>query len=742
MNARFLTLVAGAVGAAVLALGVGAAEPPGGDQGVFNPETVVRATDDAGAQAGVQPQARGPVHEAFAGPTADRPQPGPVVPKQPPELIEELPPAEKPEGDDVQWISGYWSWDEERADFLWVSGIWRAIPPDRQWVAGHWTQVQGGWQWAPGFWGAADGGDVQVVPAPPDPQPETPPDLPQDSGPAAAAPGAAPAAAPAATTVSNSTFVPGNYVYQANQFVWQPGYYVTNRPGFVWVPARYVWTPCGYVFVDGYWDYDLQHRGLLFAPVFIDPQYLAQAGWVYTPTYVVNDVCLLDALFVRPDCGCYFFGDYFDPGYAQLGFVSWMDYRYHRHGYDPLFGYYRWLHRGDRTWERGMRGLYAARARGLARPPRTLAQQQTLAKNLLAGKFSRAALQRSIMLGPVRKVDRGVVKLTTLNRAGQVKYQNVARQERTVSRQREQAENRLLAQGQSAFRKAGTAQALALNLPKSTGLTKLGAGRTPPPPSPVKRAGGATVNATGNRIGTGTGNPVGTKVKVNAGNVAGPQGGGRVNANTTPGGQKVNVNAGNTVGTKVNGNAGNVTTAKPTPGPGNVAGANLNTRVNGNAAGPPGGVKVNTTPVNPAGNGPGRTPLNAGATTPPKPVVNPPAPARVNGGRVTNDPPVRLERTQRLNAGPARVNPTVANPTPVRFTPSGGGSPTNFRVQRTFASSNRPRVSNPTPVQFAAPQPRPVQTFSSRPQRTFSSPPRFSGGGGGGRRRSLDEVMD
>ncbi len=56
--------------------------------------------------------AKGPVHEAFAT-TAEAPAETPTVKKQPPEPIEELPPDQKPEGDNVQWIPGYWSWDEE-----------------------------------------------------------------------------------------------------------------------------------------------------------------------------------------------------------------------------------------------------------------------------------------------------------------------------------------------------------------------------------------------------------------------------------------------------------------------------------------------------------------------------------------------------------------------------------------------------------------------------------------------------
>src|SRR5204863_4057130 len=74
-------------------------------------------------------QLRGPVHEAYAQPVPSSPQASPVVPKQPPEPIPEQPPDQKPEGDNVQWIPGYWAWDVDRNDCLWVSGFWRNPPP-------------------------------------------------------------------------------------------------------------------------------------------------------------------------------------------------------------------------------------------------------------------------------------------------------------------------------------------------------------------------------------------------------------------------------------------------------------------------------------------------------------------------------------------------------------------------------------------------------------------------------------
>src|SRR5436305_945434 len=96
--------------------------------------------DDGAPPEGVEVQARGPVHEAFGEPTNARGTPGPVVSKAPPAPVEEAPPQEKPEGDNVSWIPGYWSWDDEAADFLWVSGFWREEPPGRDWVPGEWVK--------------------------------------------------------------------------------------------------------------------------------------------------------------------------------------------------------------------------------------------------------------------------------------------------------------------------------------------------------------------------------------------------------------------------------------------------------------------------------------------------------------------------------------------------------------------------------------------------------------------------
>jgi hypothetical protein len=314
--------------------------------------------------------AKGPVHEAFAT-TAEAPAPGPVVAKQPPEPVEELPPDQKPEGDNVQWIPGYWSWDEDAEQFVWISGCWRDTPPGRVWVPGSWREVQGGWQWVSGFWQEPS----RDQPTQPEIQylPEPPASL--EVGPSAAAPDA------------TSLYVPGSWVWRG-RYVWRPGVWVEYRTNWVWVPAHFRWTPLGFVFVEGYWDYALAERGVLFAPVaFTRP---VQRTFVYTPVYVVSEPAMLGALFVRRGHAHYYFGDYFDRRYAALGYSPWSGrvaggtftpgFGTGRNwGYDPLWSYYSVARRADRDWHTRVTDLYAGRYAGkVARPPVSLTQQNTV----------------------------------------------------------------------------------------------------------------------------------------------------------------------------------------------------------------------------------------------------------------------------------------------------------------------------------------------------------------------------
>ena len=131
------------------------------------------------------------------------------------------------------WIPGYWAWDDDRSDFLWISGVLRNAPPGQTWVPGYWSEVNGGYQWTPGFWTAAAKEEVQYLPQPPQ-------SLEVQAAPAP--PG------------ENYFWIQGCWLYQ-DHYVWRPGYWTMCRPNWIWNPAHYVWTPGGFVFVDGYWDY-------------------------------------------------------------------------------------------------------------------------------------------------------------------------------------------------------------------------------------------------------------------------------------------------------------------------------------------------------------------------------------------------------------------------------------------------------------------------------------------------------
>jgi len=318
--------------------------------------------------------ARGPVHEAYATPSEREPKPSPVIPKEPPKAIEELPPDQKPAGDNIQWMPGYWSWDDDKKDFVWVSGFWRNAPADRNWVPGSWAKSADGWQWTGGFWAAANAGQddkaqVDYLPQPPVPLDADGPSLPQPS--------------------DTDVYVPGTWVYH-DRYLWQPGYWAGYQPDRVWVAANYRWTPAGYVFVDGYWDYPLADRGTLFAPAYIPAAVYADPAFVYTPSYVVQEPCLYGSLFCRRGFGSYYFGDYFSPAYASQGFSAWCGNVGISVGfggspwYDPLFNYYRCGHRSDPFWGGGgINDLYAGRYRGdYLRPPTTLVQQNTVINNI------------------------------------------------------------------------------------------------------------------------------------------------------------------------------------------------------------------------------------------------------------------------------------------------------------------------------------------------------------------------
>src|SRR5580765_2073951 len=160
---------------------------------------------------GVEPLARGPIHEAYATPVDGQPAPGRTIDREPPAPIEEVPADQKPAGDSVIWMPGYFAFDDAKDDFVWVSGFWRVPPPGRSWVPGSWRQVAGQYQWTAGFWAAADTQDMSYLPPPP---------ATLEAGPSTPAP------------AEDYIYTPGSWVYTSSHYVWRPGMWVVHRPGW------------------------------------------------------------------------------------------------------------------------------------------------------------------------------------------------------------------------------------------------------------------------------------------------------------------------------------------------------------------------------------------------------------------------------------------------------------------------------------------------------------------------------
>ncbi|MCA9216881.1 MAG: YXWGXW repeat-containing protein [Planctomycetales bacterium] len=311
------------------------AEPTEGEDPALEEPEPPAPTDSGGDPAdeipkldvpeGVEPLLRGPVHEAFAEPLQLNVEESAVVARQPPEPIEELPP-EIDQDSDAVWIPGYWAWDDDRNDFIWVSGVWRKAPKGRSWIPGQWVQVDGGVQWIAGYWTKVDAAEqVQVLPAPPATL-EQGPTVPQPS--------------------ANHFWIPGSWQYQNSRYAWRPGFWSLCHNNWVWIPEHYHWHPNGCIHVAGYWDYHWNNRGTLFAPTYFANNVYGVAGFSYTPSVVVTLGSAFDHLWIRPGYNHYFIGDYY-TNYAQRGFIPWYSYATQTRYYDPLFAYQRWALRSS-----------------------------------------------------------------------------------------------------------------------------------------------------------------------------------------------------------------------------------------------------------------------------------------------------------------------------------------------------------------------------------------------------------
>jgi len=266
----------------------------------------------------------GPVHEAYAETSPSETEPGIVVPKSPPDPINEIPPDQEGLDEDAKWISGYWAWDDDRNDFIWISGTWRVPPPGREWVPGHWAEISQGFQWISGYWEDISVAATEYLPEPPESMEE---------GPNAEAPS------------PDYAWVPGSWVWARGHYAWRPGYWAQMRPDWIWVPAYYVWTPFGYIYAGGYWDYPIVRRGVLFAPVYFHPPFFLRTAFFYRPRIVIGVNLFSHNLFVRPKYRHYYYGNYHAPRYHKRGIYPWHSKYARKRGHDPIYAHQKWKKR-------------------------------------------------------------------------------------------------------------------------------------------------------------------------------------------------------------------------------------------------------------------------------------------------------------------------------------------------------------------------------------------------------------
>lgn len=361
-----------------------------------------------------QPEAltQGPVHESFAEPVDTNPEEqGLVTPTAPPANIQETPPGERPEGDHVLWVPGYWAWESERKTHIWVSGCWRVAPPQTSWVPGYWVRIDGGWEWVSGFWARSGAQEIEYVSAPPTIDIVAP-------------------APPSADVV----WVPPCWYWHEGRFILRSGYWLRPQAGWVWVPSHYVRTPRGYVFVNGYWDFVLTRRGVLFAPVAISPAVVVRVGFVYRPSVVIDLDILTVHLFAYPRYRHYCFGNYYDAVYVNVGIYPWFECD-RRHGwYDPIFEHRRWSEvKRDARWEDRMRRDYDTRRGDVnLRPARTY--RETEARIARAPEPQRANLRIAEPLTTVVAKKSGPVKFERITPEAQ---QTIGKQANEVNKFRE-----------------------------------------------------------------------------------------------------------------------------------------------------------------------------------------------------------------------------------------------------------------------------------------------------------------
>jgi hypothetical protein len=260
----------------------------------------------------------GPINEAYLSKFGGNNLILDAIPREPPYPINERIP---PQTDmQAEWVPGYWAWQDEINDFVWVSGVWRKPPPGHLWISGFWKKFEEGWVWIHGFWNRMSEANLHYIGiAPPDSIEEDVPPPPNEG----------------------YAWNPGywHFAFNEHEYQWMPGSWEELDPNWILIPAHYIWRPGGYLLISPYWDWPLNERGKAYASVLIEKEYRYQA--TFEPAYIIEPQVLVRRLYVHyPDYLFVFHHHYhFHPEFwSDCGcappwweWSTWWSYTWHDH---------------------------------------------------------------------------------------------------------------------------------------------------------------------------------------------------------------------------------------------------------------------------------------------------------------------------------------------------------------------------------------------------------------------------
>jgi hypothetical protein len=113
--------------------------------------------------------------------------------------------------------------------------------------------------------------------------------------------------------------------------------------------------------------------------VYFPDRYYARPDFHYRPAVCIDLANLFDNFFCRPQYGHYYFGDYYDPGYARYGIYPWFERNRVHTWYSPFCEYSAWRHEREQPhWlESVRRDFDDRRAHRELRPAHTFQALQT-----------------------------------------------------------------------------------------------------------------------------------------------------------------------------------------------------------------------------------------------------------------------------------------------------------------------------------------------------------------------------